>query len=48
MREGVCDEKIEYSGTDDVGQLVENFNIMSNTIKKKKQKNRYWKDEFLQ
>jgi len=50
VKEGVYGEKIEYSGTDEVGQLVENFNIMSNTIKEKEEEARKTdvaKDEFL-
>jgi len=35
VKEGAYGEEIEYSGTDEVGQLVENFNIMSHTIKEK-------------
>jgi len=50
VKEGVYGEKIEYSGTDEVGQLVANFNIMSNTIKEKEEeakKTDIAKDEFL-
>lgn len=50
VKEGVYGEKIEYSGTDEVGQLVNNFNIMSNTIKEKEEeakKTDIAKDEFL-
>ena len=50
VKEGVYGEKIEYSGTDEVGQLVENFNIMSDTIKQKEaeaKKTDIAKDEFL-
>ncbi len=50
VKEGVYGEKIEYSGTDEVGQLVSNFNIMSNTIKLKEEeakKTDIVKDEFL-
>jgi len=50
VKEGVYGEKIEYSGTDEVGQLVDNFNIMSNTIKEKEEeakKTDIAKDEFL-
>lgn len=50
VKEGVYGEKIEYSGTDEVGQLVANFNIMSNTIKEKEEKAKKTdvaKDEFL-
>ena len=50
VKEGVYGEKIEYSGTDEVGQLVANFNIMSNTIKEKEEeakKTDVAKDEFL-
>lgn len=50
VRQGVYGEKIEYSGTDEVGQLVNDFNIMSNTIKEKEEeakKTDIAKDEFL-
>jgi len=50
VKEGVYGEKIEYSGSDEVGQLVTNFNIMSNTIKEKEEeakKTDIAKDEFL-
>jgi len=48
--EGAYGEKIEYSGTDEVGQLVQTFNIMSNTIKEKEEEAKKMdiaKDEFL-
>jgi signal transduction histidine kinase len=50
VKEGNYGEKIEYSGTDEMGQLVNNFNIMSNTIKEKEEeakKTDIAKDEFL-
>jgi HAMP domain-containing protein len=50
VKEGVYGEKIKYSGTDEVGQLVANFNIMSDTIKEKEKeakKTDIAKDEFL-
>ncbi|MGY5149754.1 MAG: sensor histidine kinase [Candidatus Nitrosopumilus sp. bin_68KS] len=50
VKEGVYGEKIEYRGTDEVGQLVDNFNIMSDTIKEKEEqakKTDIAKDEFL-
>lgn len=50
MKEGVYGETIQYSGTDEVGQLVDNFNIMSKTIKEKEEEARKTdiaKDEFL-
>ncbi len=50
VKEGAYGEKIEYSGTDEVGQLVQTFNIMSNTIKEKEEeakKTDIAKDEFL-
>jgi len=50
VKEGAYGEKIEYSGTDEVGQLVANFNIMSDTIKEKEEeakKTDIAKDEFL-
>ena len=50
VKDGVYGEKIDYKGTDEVGQLVDNFNIMSNTIKEKEElakKTDIAKDEFL-
>ncbi len=50
IKDGVYGETIQYSGSDEVGQLVENFNIMSNTIKEKEEEARKTdiaKDEFL-
>jgi signal transduction histidine kinase len=50
VKEGIYDEKIGYSGDDEIGQLVSNFNIMSNTIKEKEEeakKTDIAKDEFL-
>ena len=50
VKEGKYGEKINYEGTDEVGQLVSNFNIMSNTIKEKEEeakKTDIAKDEFL-
>lgn len=50
VKEGIYGEKIEYVGTDEVGQLVNNFNVMSNTIKEKEEEARKTdiaKDEFL-
>jgi len=50
VKEGVYGEKIEYSGTDEVGQLVNSFNVMSSTIKEKEEaakKTDLAKDEFL-
>lgn len=50
VKEGAYGEKIEYSGTDEIGQLVENFNMMSRTIKEKEEeakKTDIAKDEFL-
>ena len=50
VKEGEYGEKIEYSGTDEVGQLVQTFNMMSNTIKEKEEeakKTDIAKDEFL-
>jgi len=50
VKEGVYGEKINYSGKDEVGQLVNNFNIMSDTIKQKEEeakKTDIAKDEFL-
>ena len=50
VKEGEYGEKIEYSGTDEIGQLVQTFNMMSNTIKEKEEeakKTDIAKDEFL-
>ncbi|KEQ57023.1 Sensor protein GacS [Marine Group I thaumarchaeote SCGC AAA799-E16] len=50
VKEGVYGEKISYSGSDEVGELVSNFNIMSNTIKEKEEEAKQTdiaKDEFL-
>ncbi|MHA7734125.1 sensor histidine kinase [Nitrosopumilus sp. S6] len=50
VKEGVYGEKIEYVGADEVGELVSNFNIMSNTIKEKEEEAKQTdiaKDEFL-
>jgi signal transduction histidine kinase len=50
VKEGVYGEKIEYVGTDEVGQLVSSFNIMSETIKQKEEETKKTdvaKDEFL-
>ena len=50
VKEGEYGEKIEYSGTDEVGQLVQTFNMMSDTIKEKEEeakKTDIAKDEFL-
>jgi len=50
VKEGVYGEKIDYQGTDEVGELVNTFNIMSDTIKQKDDETRkisLAKDEFL-
>jgi len=50
VKEGVYGEKIDYTGTDEVGQLVNTFNIMSDTIKEKEEEAKRTdiaKDEFL-
>ncbi|KEQ55917.1 Sensor protein GacS [Marine Group I thaumarchaeote SCGC AAA799-D07] len=50
VKEGVYGEKIDYTGEDEVGELVDNFNIMSDTIKEKEEEARKTdiaKDEFL-
>ena len=48
VKEGVYSDKIKYSGSDEVGELVKNFNIMSNTIKEEEaRKTDIAKDEFL-
>jgi len=50
VKEGIYGEKIKYKGKDEVGDLVESFNIMSDTIKEKEEeakKTDIAKDEFL-
>lgn len=50
VKEEAYGEKIEYSGSDEVGELVSNFNIMSDTIKEKEEESKQTdiaKDEFL-
>lgn len=50
IKDGTYGEKIKYVGTDEIGQLVNNFNIMSSTIKEKDdevKKTDIAKDEFL-
>ena len=50
IKEGAYGEKIKYTKADEVGQLVNTFNIMSDTIKEKEEetkKTEIAKDEFL-
>jgi len=50
VKEGIYGEKIEYNQKDEVGELVNTFNIMSDTIKEKEEEARQTdiaKDEFL-
>lgn len=50
VKEGIYGEKIEYTGSDEIGELISNFNIMSNTIKEKEEESKKTdiaKDEFL-
>ncbi|KAG2478809.1 MAG: Sensor histidine kinase [Nitrosopumilales archaeon] len=50
VKEGVYGEKINYSAKDEVGEIVESFNIMSDTIRQKEEEARKTdiaKDEFL-
>jgi signal transduction histidine kinase len=51
IKEGVYGEKIVYNASDEVGELVKTFNIMTDTIKQKEeedaQKTDIAKDEFL-
>jgi signal transduction histidine kinase len=50
VKEGIYGEKINYKVDDEIGQLVNTFNIMSNTIKKKTEEAKETdiaKDEFL-
>jgi len=50
VKEGKYGEKIKYTSKDEIGELVNSFNIMSDTIKEKEEeakKNDIAKDEFL-
>ena len=50
VKEGMYGEKIKYNSKDEIGELVESFNIMSDTIKEKEEaakKTDIAKDEFL-
>jgi signal transduction histidine kinase len=50
VKEGIYGEKINYHAKDEIGELVESFNIMSDTIKQKVEeakKTDIAKDEFL-
>lgn len=50
IKEGMYGEKIKYTKADEVGELVNTFNIMSDTIKEKEEeakKTEIAKDEFL-
>jgi signal transduction histidine kinase len=50
VKEGTYGEKIEYTSDDEIGELVNSFNIMSDTIKEKEEqakKTDIAKDEFL-
>ncbi len=50
IKEGAYGEKIKYTKADEVGKLVNTFNIMSDTIKEKEEqtkKTEIAKDEFL-
>jgi len=50
VKDGVYGEKISYTAKDEVGEIVEAFNIMSDTIKEKEEEARKTdiaKDEFL-
>lgn len=50
IKEGIYGERIDYKGSDEVGELVNTFNIMSDTIKQKEEeakKMSLTKDEFL-
>ena len=50
IKEGVYGEKLEIESSDEVGELVNTFNIMSETIKEKEEEarlNDISKDEFL-
>ena len=50
VKEGTYGEKIKYTSDDEIGELVDSFNIMSDTIKEKEEqakKTDIAKDEFL-
>ncbi|MCH8972912.1 MAG: type IV pili methyl-accepting chemotaxis transducer N-terminal domain-containing protein [Thaumarchaeota archaeon] len=50
VKDGVYGEKIDYTAKDEVGEIVEAFNIMSDTIRQKEEEARkidIAKDEFL-
>ncbi|MEK6831681.1 MAG: HAMP domain-containing protein, partial [Thermoproteota archaeon] len=50
IKEGAYGEKIKYTKADEIGELVNTFNIMSDTIKEKEEetkKTEIAKDEFL-
>ena len=50
VKEGIYGEKIDYRAQDEIGELVNSFNIMSDTIKQKEEeakKTDIAKDEFL-
>ncbi len=50
VKEGAYGEKIKYKSKDEIGELVDSFNVMSNTIKEKEEeakKTDIAKDEFL-
>ncbi len=50
VKEGMYGEKIKYTSKDEIGELVDSFNIMSDTIKEKEEqakKTDVAKDEFL-
>lgn len=50
IKEGMYGEKIKYTKSDEVGKLVNTFNVMSETIKEKEEqtkKTEIAKDEFL-
>jgi signal transduction histidine kinase len=50
VKEGIYGEKINYKSNDEIGELVDTFNVMSNTIKQKTEEAKATdiaKDEFL-
>ncbi len=50
VKEGIYGEKIDYHAKDEIGELVDSFNVMSDTIKQKVEEARKTdvaKDEFL-
>ncbi|MCV0398696.1 MAG: HAMP domain-containing histidine kinase [Nitrosarchaeum sp.] len=50
IKEGIYGEKIQYNASDEMGELIDTFNTMSDTIKQKEEESKRTdiaKDEFL-